>query len=269
MPPGFALDGVDRDRADRGDGRRSAPFLRRAVASGSHAHACRAAPCSNVSCVEICGCAADWEMGHIIDEAVARIREQVGNEHVILGLSGGVDSSVVAALLASRDRRSADLRVRRHRSVALERSRAGHGDVRRAPGRAGDPRRRERSASCAALAGVTDPEAKRKIIGAEFVEVFESEAAQARRRCEVAGARHDLSGRDRIGRQQEGKAHIIKSHHNVGGLPETLNLKLLEPLRELFKDEVRESASSSVCRARWCTAIRFRARAWACGFLAK
>ncbi|MGF6696888.1 GMP synthase (glutamine-hydrolyzing) A subunit [Paraburkholderia sp. MM5496-R1] len=95
--------------------------------------------------LQICGAKADWEMGHYIDEAVAKIREQVGNEHVILGLSGGVDSSGGGGAAAPRDRRSTDLRVRRPWPAAPERSRAGDGAVRRSPWREGDSRRREPS----------------------------------------------------------------------------------------------------------------------------
>jgi GMP synthase (glutamine-hydrolysing) len=99
----------------------------------------------------------------------------------------------------------------------------------------------------AALAGVADPEDKRKIIGREFVARVPGRSGQAAER-EVARAGHDLSGRHRIGRRQDGKATTIKSHHNVGGLPETLHLKLLEPLRELFKDEVRALGLALGCR---------------------
>ena len=186
----------------------------------------------------ICGAKADWEMGHYIDEAVETIRKQVGNEHVILGLSGGVDSSVAAALLhrAIGDQLTCVfvdhglLRLNEAEQVmSMFADNLGvkviHVDA--------------SAAFMSKLAGVTDPEAKRKIIGAEFVEVFQTEAGK------LSDAKWLAQGTiypDVIESAGKGKkaAHTIKSHHNVGGLPETLNLKLLEPLRELFKDEVRE-----------------------------
>ena len=186
----------------------------------------------------ICGARPDWVMGNYIEEAVARIREQVGSEEVILGLSGGVDSSVAAALIhrAIGDQltcvfvdhgllrlNEADLVMemfagRLHAKVV-------HVDA--------------SSQFLGKLAGVSDPEAKRKIIGREFVEVFQAEAAK------LKSARWLAQGTiypDVVesGGAKTKKATTIKSHHNVGGLPETLGLKLLEPLRELFKDEVRE-----------------------------
>jgi GMP synthase (glutamine-hydrolysing) len=186
----------------------------------------------------ICGAKPDWVMGNYIEEAVARIREQVGSEEVILGLSGGVDSSVAAALIhrAIGDQltcvfvdhgllrlNEADLVMemfagRLHAKVV-------HVDA--------------SEQFLGKLAGVSDPEAKRKIIGREFVEVFQAEAAK------LKSARWLAQGTiypDVIesGGAKTKKATTIKSHHNVGGLPETLGLKLLEPLRELFKDEVRE-----------------------------
>ena len=186
----------------------------------------------------VCGARPDWVMGNYIDEAVARIREQVGSEEVILGLSGGVDSSVAAALIqrAIGDQltcvfvdhgllrlNEADLVMemfagRLHAKVV-------HVDA--------------SLQFLGKLAGVSDPEAKRKIIGREFVEVFQAEAAK------LKSARWLAQGTiypDVVesGGAKTKKATTIKSHHNVGGLPETLGLKLLEPLRELFKDEVRE-----------------------------
>ncbi|MBS0445575.1 MAG: glutamine-hydrolyzing GMP synthase [Proteobacteria bacterium] len=180
----------------------------------------------------------DWIMGDYIDEAVAQIRAQVGREEVILGLSGGVDSSVAAALI--------------HRAIGdqLTCVFVDHGLLRLDEGRmvmemfagrlhakvvhvdAGDQ-------FLGHLNGVSDPEAKRKIIGREFVEVFQAEAKK------LGSAKWLAQGTiypDVIesGGAKTKKATTIKSHHNVGGLPETLGLKLLEPLRELFKDEVRE-----------------------------
>ena len=186
---------------------------------------------------EICGCAALWSTDNIIEAAIARIRARVGARKVLLGLSGGVDSSVVAAL------------VQRAIGEQLVCVFVDHGLLRLGEGdqvmstfaehlgvrviRVDAEQR-----FLAALAGITDPEAKRKIIGRTFVEVFDEQAralqgvhflAQGTIYPDViesAGAR-------------TGKAHVIKSHHNVGGLPETMHLELLEPLRELFKDEVR------------------------------
>jgi GMP synthase (glutamine-hydrolysing) len=186
---------------------------------------------------EICGSDARWSIGNIIEDAIARVRAQVGQGKVLLGLSGGVDSSVVAALL--------------HRAIGdqLVCVFVDHGLLRLGEG---DQvmstfaqhlgvrviRVDAEARFLGALAGVTDPEAKRKIIGRQFVEVFDEEAhkltsvqflAQGTIYPDViesAGAR-------------TGNAHVIKSHHNVGGLPEKMHLQLVEPLRELFKDEVR------------------------------
>ncbi len=186
---------------------------------------------------DIAGCAGDWQMGSYIDEAVARIREQVGGEEVILGLSGGVDSSVAAALI--------------HRAIGdqLTCVFVDHGLLRLNEGdmvmemfagklHAKVIRVDASEQFMGKLAGVTDPERKRKIIGAEFVEVFQAEATK------LTNAKWLAQGTiypDVVesGGTKTKKATTIKSHHNVGGLPETLGLKLLEPLRELFKDEVR------------------------------
>ncbi|MGF6778677.1 glutamine-hydrolyzing GMP synthase [Paraburkholderia sp. GAS334] len=186
----------------------------------------------------ICGAKPDWEMGHYVDEAVEKIRELVGNEHVILGLSGGVDSSVAAALLhrAIGDQLTCVFvdhgLLRLNEAEQVMATFADHLGVKVIHVDASE-------AFLSKLAGVTDPEAKRKIIGAEFVEVFQAEAGK------LTDAKWLAQGTiypDVIESAGKGKkaAHTIKSHHNVGGLPETLNLKLLEPLRELFKDEVRE-----------------------------
>ena len=186
---------------------------------------------------EICECEARWQAGSIIADAIARVREQVGGEHVLLGLSGGVDSSVVAALL--------------HEAIGeqLICVFVDHGLLRESEGdqvmatfaeHMGVKVVRVNAAErfLAALRGEGDPERKRKIIGRLFVEVFEEEAAR------LEGIRWLAQGTiypdviESAG-ARTGKAHVIKSHHNVGGLPERMNLKLLEPLRELFKDEVR------------------------------
>ena len=195
--------------------------------------------------LQICGTKADWIMGDYITEAVASIRAQVGDEEVILGLSGGVDSSVAAALI--------------HRAIGdqLTCVFVDHGLLRLNEGDmvmdmfVGKLHAKVVRADCSAqflghLAGVSDPEAKRKIIGREFVEVFKAEAGKLTASgASVKGAKWLAQGTiypDVIesGGAKNKKAVVIKSHHNVGGLPEQLGLKLLEPLRELFKDEVRE-----------------------------
>ena len=186
---------------------------------------------------EICGCKSDWNMPDYISEAVESIRKQVGSDEVILGLSGGVDSSVAAALI--------------HRAIGdqLTCVFVDHGLLRLNEGKmVMDMFAKNLGVKVIQvdatdqfmghLAGVTDPEQKRKIIGREFVEVFQAEAKK------LPNARWLAQGTiypDVIESAGKGKkGQTIKSHHNVGGLPETLNLKLLEPLRELFKDEVRE-----------------------------
>jgi GMP synthase (glutamine-hydrolysing) len=195
--------------------------------------------------LKIAGARPDWIMRNHVDEAVARIREQVGDEEVILGLSGGVDSSVAAALI--------------HRAIGdqLTCVFVDHGLLRLDEGRmvmdmfAGRLHAKVVHVDASAqflghLAGVTDPEQKRKIIGREFVEVFQAEAEKLKaQRGSAHGAKWLAQGTiypDVIesGGAKTKKATTIKSHHNVGGLPETLGLKLLEPLRDLFKDEVRE-----------------------------
>ena len=177
----------------------------------------------------------DWVMGDYIAEAVAHIREQVGDDEVILGLSGGVDSSVAAALI--------------HRAIGdqLTCVFVDHGLLRLNEGVmvmemfAGRLHAKVIAVDASAqflghLVGVTDPEAKRKIIGREFVDVFQAEAKKLPRAKWLAQGTIYPDVIESGGK----KAKTIKSHHNVGGLPATLGLKLLEPLRELFKDEVRE-----------------------------
>ena len=188
--------------------------------------------------LDIAGANPDWVMGNYIDEATARIREQVGDDEVILGLSGGVDSSVAAALI--------------HKAIGdrLTCVFVDHGLLRRDEGRLVMEMFANRlhvkviavDASeqfLGQLAGVSDPEAKRKIIGREFVEVFTREASKLEHAKWLAQGTIYPDVVESGGAKSK-KSTSIKSHHNVGGLPETLGLKLLEPLRELFKDEVRE-----------------------------
>jgi GMP synthase (glutamine-hydrolysing) len=187
---------------------------------------------------DICGCGALWTPDQIIDDAVRTVREKVGRDEVLLGLSGGVDSSVVAALLhkAIGDQLTCVfvdnglLRYREGDQVMA--TFAEHMGVRVIRVDA-----EERFLS--ALTGVTDPERKRKIIGNLFVEVFEEEAAKLQSAKWLAQGTIYPDVIESAG-AKSGKAHLIKSHHNVGGLPEHMKLQLLEPLRELFKDEVRK-----------------------------
>jgi GMP synthase (glutamine-hydrolysing) len=187
---------------------------------------------------QIAGCKPDWVMGDYIAEAVENIRKQVGEEEVILGLSGGVDSSVAAALI--------------HRAIGdqLTCVFVDHGLLRL---NEGDMvmemfarnlgvkviRVDAKETFMGKLAGVADPEAKRKIIGKEFVEIFQSESAKIKNAKWLAQGTIYPDVIESAGKGKKG-AHTIKSHHNVGGLPDDMHLQLLEPLRELFKDEVRE-----------------------------
>ena len=186
---------------------------------------------------EICGCKSDWNMPDYITEAVAAIREKVGSDEVILGLSGGVDSSVAAALI--------------HRAIGdqLTCVFVDHGLLRLDEGKMVMEMFSKNlgvkvihvnaeAQFMGHLVGVSDPEAKRKIIGREFVEVFQVESAKLSNAKWLAQGTIYPDVIESAGKGKKG--HTIKSHHNVGGLPDTLNLKLLEPLRELFKDEVRK-----------------------------
>jgi GMP synthase (glutamine-hydrolysing) len=187
---------------------------------------------------DVCGCGHDWNMPDYVNEAVEKVRAQVGKEEVILGLSGGVDSSVVAALLhrAIGDQLTCVfvdnglLRLNEAEQVMKTFARNLGVKVIRIDATA---------QFMGHLKGISDPEQKRKIIGREFVEVFQDEAKKLPQAKWLAQGTIYPDVIESAGAKTK-KAHTIKSHHNVGGLPETLHLKLLEPLRELFKDEVRE-----------------------------
>ncbi len=186
----------------------------------------------------ICGCGEDWNMTDYVDEAVAAVRRAVGADEVILGLSGGVDSSVAAALIhrAIGEQLTCVFvdhgLLRLNEAVQVMDTFARNLGVRVVHVNAGDE-------MYAALAGVADPEQKRRIIGRLFVDVFQREAAKLPQAKWLAQGTIYPDVIESAGAKTK-KAHTIKSHHNVGGLPDTLHLKLLEPLRELFKDEVRE-----------------------------
>ncbi len=187
--------------------------------------------------LEICGCAALWTAHNIVADSIAQVRNQVGNNEVLLGLSGGVDSSVVAALLhkAIGDQLTCVFvdngLLRLHEGDQVMATFAKHMGIKVLRV---DAERRFLDA----LKGVADPEEKRKHIGRLFIEVFEDEAVKLRN---IKWLAQGTIYPDVIesAAAKSGKAHVIKSHHNVGGLPEKMNLKLVEPLRELFKDEVR------------------------------
>jgi GMP synthase (glutamine-hydrolysing) len=187
---------------------------------------------------KICACKTDWEMGNYVDEAIQKIRDQVGTDEVILGLSGGVDSSVAAALI--------------HRAIGdqLTCVFVDHGLLRLneadmvmemfARNLGVKVIHVDASAKfMSELSGVADPEQKRKIIGREFIEVFQAESGKIKNAKWLAQGTIYPDVIESAGKGKKG-THTIKSHHNVGGLPDDMHLKLLEPLRELFKDEVRE-----------------------------
>ncbi len=188
--------------------------------------------------LDICGCSPVWTAKNIVAEHLSQIRAKVGKDRVLLGLSGGVDSSVVAALLheAIGDQLvcvfvdTGLLRLNEGDQVmAIFAKHLGANVI----------RVNAEKTFLAGLAGVADPEQKRKIIGRLFVEVFDAEAEKIRDVKWLAQGTIYPDVIESAG-SKTGKAHLIKSHHNVGGLPERMNLKLLEPLRDLFKDEVRK-----------------------------
>ena len=187
---------------------------------------------------DICACDALWTSSNIIEESIHAVRESVGTDHVILGLSGGVDSSVVAALLHKAIGKQLTcvfvdtdlLRLNEGDQVmAMFAEHMGVNVIRV------DAEQRYLDA----LEGVTDPEAKRKVIGNLFIEIFDEESEKLTDAKWLAQGTIYPDVIESAG-SKSGKAHLIKSHHNVGGLPDDMKLKLVEPLRELFKDEVRK-----------------------------
>jgi GMP synthase (glutamine-hydrolysing) len=186
---------------------------------------------------DICGCGGDWNAGNIIDDSIARIRAQIGDEKVLLGLSGGVDSSVVAALL---HRAVGDQLVCVFVDTGLLRLDEGDQVMATFANHMGIRVIRVNAADrfFAALEGAEDPEDKRKIIGREFIAVFEEEAERLENIRWLAQGTIYPDVIESAG-AKTGKAQVIKSHHNVGGLPARMQMSLCEPLRELFKDEVR------------------------------
>ena len=186
---------------------------------------------------DICGCPGDWTAGNIVNDAIARVREKVGMKKVLLGLSGGVDSSVVAALLheAIGDQLFCVFvdngLLRYHEGDQVMDTFAEHLGVNVIRVDAADR-------FFHALKGISDPEEKRKIIGRRFIEIFEEEAGKLQDIDWLAQGTIYPDVIESAG-AGTGKARVIKSHHNVGGLPEQMRLRLIEPLRELFKDEVR------------------------------
>ena len=186
----------------------------------------------------ICGADSDWSMPGYVDEAIGRIRSEVGSEEVLLGLSGGVDSAVAAALINRAIGKQLTCVFVDHGLLRLNEAEQVMDTFAKNLGvKVLYVNARDKFMS--QLAGVSDPEQKRKIIGRVFVEVFQHEAASLAQVKWLAQGTIYPDVIESAGAKTK-KAHTIKSHHNVGGLPETLHLKLLEPLRELFKDEVRE-----------------------------
>jgi GMP synthase (glutamine-hydrolysing) len=188
--------------------------------------------------LQICGAEALWTPANIIEDAIEKVRKQVGKGNVLLGLSGGVDSSVVAALL--------------HKAIGdqLTCVFVDNGLLRKNEGdQVMDMFAKNMGVKVirvdaeeqflSKLAGVSDPEQKRKIIGNTFIEVFDAEAAKLAE-CSFLAQGTIYPDVIESAAAKTGKAHVIKSHHNVGGLPEDMKMELVEPLRELFKDEVRK-----------------------------
>ena len=187
---------------------------------------------------DICGCAALWTSANIIEDAIQTVRSQVGTDTVLLGLSGGVDSSVVAALL---HKAIGDQLVCVFVDNGLLRLNEGDQVMATFAKNMGVKviRADTEDLFLGKLAGVEDPEAKRKVIGNTFIEVFDAEASKLDNVKWLAQGTIYPDVIESAG-SKTGKAHVIKSHHNVGGLPDDMKMGFVEPLRELFKDEVRK-----------------------------
>ncbi|HIZ21010.1 MAG TPA: glutamine-hydrolyzing GMP synthase [Firmicutes bacterium] len=185
---------------------------------------------------DVCGCKGDWQMSSFVEESVAKIREQIGSKRVLCALSGGVDSSVAAVMVAKAVGRQLTCifvdhgLLRKDEGDMVEKMFTENYDIHFIRVNAQDR-------FLGKLAGVSEPETKRKIIGEEFIRVFEDEANKL---GEIDYLVQGTIYPDVIESGSD-KAAVIKSHHNVGGLPERMNLKLCEPLRDLFKDEVRRA----------------------------
>jgi GMP synthase (glutamine-hydrolysing) len=188
--------------------------------------------------LEICGCEPLWTAAAIIEDQIARVKAQVGDSHVLLGLSGGVDSSVVAALL---HKAIGDQLTCVFVDNGLLRKNEGEMVMEMFAKNMGVKviRANAQEKFLNGLVGVSDPEAKRKVIGNTFIEIFDAESNKIEN---VNFLAQGTIYPDVIesAASKTGKAHVIKSHHNVGGLPDDMALELVEPLRELFKDEVRK-----------------------------
>jgi len=188
--------------------------------------------------LEICGCEPLWTAAAIIEDQIARVKAQVGDSHVLLGLSGGVDSSVVAALL---HKAIGDQLTCVFVDNGLLRKNEGEMVMEMFAKNMGVKviRANAQEKFLNGLVGVSDPEAKRKVIGNTFIEIFDEESNKIEN---VNFLAQGTIYPDVIesAASKTGKAHVIKSHHNVGGLPDDMALELVEPLRELFKDEVRK-----------------------------
>ena len=237
LPPGFKLIASTRDVPIAGIADESRHYYGLQF-HPEVTHTTQGAPIYSRFIHDICGCGNAWTPANIIDDAIARVRGQVGEGLVLLGLSGGVDSSVVAALLhrAIGDRLTCVFvdhgLLRLHEGDQVMQVFAEHLGVKVIRVNAAER-------FFKALKGVGDPEAKRKIIGGLFVEIFDEEAHKVQNVSFLAQGTIYPDVIESAG-GATGKAHVIKSHHNVGGLPAQMKLKLIEPLRELFKDEVRK-----------------------------
>ena len=214
--------------------------------------------------IDVCQCDGSWTSVNIIDDALSRARQQVGSDQVVLGLSGGVDSSVVAALL---QRAIGQQLTCVFVDTGLLRLNEGDDVMRTFADNMGVNVIRINAADrfLEALKGQTDPEQKRRTIGNLFVEIFEEEAARLTDACWLAQGTIYPDVIESAG-AASGKAHLIKSHHNVGGLPEKMSLKLLEPLRELFKDEVRHIGIELGLPASMVYRHPFPGQVWVCAY---